>query len=268
MSQEIINYYHAYAGSDKRLFLFSFGEYNVYLGDFEFQHENKLYKISIGGTGNCGQWFRFFVDGVYFVSNNVWNTDENALNVEQISKDDIRPTDTLLNDLKLCKDPQEVIDYYVDRINTQNSENERKEIIRKNFWKNKKVVLKCGADNGGFIYYLIKEDTDDQKSIYKLFMYSEAMLNYLHNFYDKENLRGESYNLNEIMDVVINQVYKYVPDYTLCMWFEFYNKAALDLFSEKNLYKKFQQQIKDVIKDDYRVFQEINHYFCVGKKPY
>jgi hypothetical protein len=206
---EVINYYAKYSGDYKNLFVWQLEGFSAWLTDFEFEYDNKLYKIRLGGKGDCGQLHRFNKDGKSYVTDNVWYSEFNIdYNLENIYKDDIKDTDIVLNDLSFIPESkrEEVKQYFINMINKEKLEELELQKAIETYWRHREVILRFTTDCDRYIYYVVKTEFNDEV-YYETYHTHESILYYFHAI-------GDDYRINKYYNVnlAINDMIKHIDD--------------------------------------------------------
>ena len=191
---DIISHYAKYDGDNSDLLIFS-NKFFVYLSDFEFVHNKKIYKIILGKKGDNCRWHRFKIDDKSYVSNNVWFGDFDS--TEPINESDITENDIIVNNLSFIESDEKrerIKEYFVNQIKEEAEEEQRKEQELNEYWKDKETILHITDDGEQVIYYIIK---DNSRNVYRIYLTAESLLWYMHSIGD-DYLRKECNSLEKI----------------------------------------------------------------------
>lgn len=128
-------------------------KFRFYLTDFKFEYDKKIYDVYIGNKGYDGKWFVIEIDGKKYATNNVWSGydgKKSNTNYKILEKDKSdKPTDVvMMNDITLLdKETQKLL--IEDVVKTHNDlleSHKKREKIREDFYKNRKMILKIMQD--------------------------------------------------------------------------------------------------------------------------
>jgi hypothetical protein len=208
----IIKYYDRSYACKPDMHLFNIdNKHQVFLSDFSFEHDGKMYFISLGRKGNNGNYYRFNIGKINYVSDNVWYSSDGSdpeigSTIEKISHNEINKDDVHFN-IDSVPDKNKLIGRYVKEIKKEQVEEAQKKSAQDDFWSNAEVLMSLMDDGGQYIYYILRIGDE-----YHFLLATEGLIEYMHTIWD-DYVQKSSNSLIEVVKFLIKFLRKSLNGY-------------------------------------------------------
>jgi hypothetical protein len=208
----IIKYYDRSYACKPDMHLFNINnKYQVFLSDFSFEHDGKMYFIALGRKGDHGNYYRFNIGEINYISDNVWHSSDGSdpevgSTIKKIDRNEINKDDVRLN-IDSVPDKNKLIDRYIKEIEKEQEEEAQKKLAQDNFWSNAEVLMSLMDDGGQYIYYILRIGDE-----YHFLLTSEGLIEYMHTIWN-DYVQKSSSSLNEVVKFLIKSLRKSLNGY-------------------------------------------------------
>lgn len=195
---------HGTSHADKFTFFSLNDKYLIKLGDFNVKIKGIEYNILMNNAGNFGHLFRINIDGLDYVSTNVWEgiDDNDDVKVKEygtivkIDEKDVCENDIVLDDIDYLPEKSKIIEEIKKKI----KEDEEKKHMKELFWKNKSIIFNF-SDDSDSLCYLVLQVKEENKYMY--YWYSDEVFT---EYEGNEYYDFKTDDMNKLLKFILKKI--------------------------------------------------------------